>query len=190
MNVKNLILLFALGIGITLSSCNKDDDDVANPENPNDNELITTVQIVLTDTANSSDQIKVSFSQMPAQRIAVTPYVETMQLKANSVYYAEVLLLDETKNPVDTISNEVREEGNEHQLFYKVEYADLTIDYNDADDNGVPIGLNTLFKTGETSTGVLRITLKHQGDEKPKSGSGNELLGSTDVDVAFNVEIE
>ena len=190
MNFNNLTIILFLGAVLSFTACKKDDDNVANPHNPNENELITTVQVLLTDVANPADQIKVTFRQMPGHRTSLSPFVEPMKLKANTTYSAEIFLLDETKTPADTLSEEVRKEGNEHQFFFKVQDANLTVLYDDADDNGVPIGLNNIFKTGEASTGNLNIKLMHQGEEKPKSGNGNELLGSTDVDVNFIVEIE
>ncbi|MBO9701437.1 MAG: hypothetical protein J7604_14605 [Sporocytophaga sp.] len=190
MNFNNLSILFFLSIALSLTACKKDDGNVANPENPNENEMITTVQVLLTNTANSTDQTKVTFRQMQGLRTSLSPFVETMRLKANTTYSAEIFLLDESKTPADTISNEVREEGDEHQFFFKVENANLTVSYDDADKNGVPIGLKNIVKTGEPSIGSLEVILKHQGEEKPKSGNGNELLGSTDVDVNFTVEIE
>jgi len=190
MNFNNLTILLFLGIVLSFTACKKDDDNVANPQNPNENEMITTVQVLLTNTANPADQVKVTYRQIQGLRTSLSPFVETMKLKANTTYSAEIFLLDESKTPADTISNEVREEGDAHQLFFKVQDANLTVSYDDEDENGVPIGLNNIFKTGEPSTGRLDITLKHQGEEKPKSGNGNELLGSTDVDVKFILEIE
>ncbi|WP_037574464.1 hypothetical protein [Sporocytophaga myxococcoides] len=190
MNFNNLIILLFLSTVLSFTACKKDDDNVANPENPNENEMITTVQVMLINTADPADQIKVTYRQIQGLRNSLSPFVESMKLKANTTYSAEILLLDESKTPADTISNEVREEGDAHQFFYKVQDANLTVSYDDADENGVPIGLKSIVKTGEPSTGSLEVILKHQGEEKPKSGNGNELLGSTDVEVTFTVEIE
>lgn len=190
MNFNNLIILFFLSIVLSFTACKKDDDNVANPENPNENEMITTVQVQLTNTVNPADKIKFTYRDIQLLKTSLSPFVETMKLKANTTYSAEIYLLDESKTITDTLSNEVREEGDEHQFFFKVKDANLTVSYDDADENGVPLGLNNIFKTGEPSTGSLEVVLKHQGEDKPKSGNGNELLGSTDVDVKFTVEIE
>ena len=104
----------------------------------------------------------------------------------------QVVLLDESKSPVDSISNEVKEEGDAHQFFYTVVNSTLTHSYaaTDLDSHGVPIGLAPNFTTGATSTGSLTVVLKHQPGLKPTSGNGDSSKGETDIEVIFNVMVQ
>jgi len=81
-----------------------------------------------------------------------------------------------------------------HQVFYSVsEGLDLTIHYNDADDNGNPIGLVTQVVTGMPSSGQLTITLIHDPDKFASGVSDGNLSnakGQVDFEHTFNVVIE
>lgn len=64
----------------------------------------------------------------------------------------------------------------------------LTVTITDHDSNKTPfpVGLESQFKTGATSTGWLRIVLRHQ----PNLKDGTYAPGSTDMDAGFNVTIQ
>ena len=123
------------------------------------------------------------------------PIIDTIRLDANMDYTVELLLLDETKNPIDTISHEIEEEKNEHQFFFsKIGTYNLTTTYLDFDDNGVPLGLNIQLNTttGFTEkTNKFQVVLKHQPGEKPTTGTtGDESIGDTDIEVNFPILIQ
>jgi hypothetical protein len=108
---------------------------------------------------------------------------DTLFLKAESQYEVEVILLDESKDPALVMSDEVEEEGEEHQIFFVPSDLDLTVEYADADEEGRPIGLRTSQVTGAAGRGNLRVVLKHQPGLKNESSTLN--TGETDVDVTF-----
>lgn len=90
------------------------------------------------------------------------------------------------------ITEEVKEEGDEHQLFFvwnPTALIDGELVYNDEDDNGLPIGLSTSFSTGSAAqNGSLRVVLKHQPGIKSANSGIND--GESDVDVAFDVTLQ
>jgi hypothetical protein len=112
------ILIFSL----SLSGCSKSPETVT-PALPG-NEFLTTVQLQLTNTANPADVQLCSSTQM-------SPYTHTYQvdsiynsnaflrLKANSTYAGRVIILDETQNPVDTVSIEILARENYHLFFFE-----------------------------------------------------------------------
>jgi hypothetical protein len=61
-------------------------------------------------------------------------------LLVNTTYSGAVSFLNESVTPVDDITVEVKEEGAEHQLFFRLR-KQLEPTYADADGNGKPIGL-------------------------------------------------
>ena len=204
-----LILLLALSTG----SCKKDkgtDPAPTPPPTPNPEEVITTFQISFTDSI--SGVIKTYMFKDPDGPGGQTAYYgptsalqsdSVIQLNANSTYFANILLLDETKSPVDTISNEVREEGAEHMLFYNngsntlvnsgnpytviLNGNGVKITYTDLDD-GTPqrgIGLTTRWRSASSSAVKLplNVTLKHQPDLK----DGTFAPGESDISVDFKL---
>ncbi|HEX8546830.1 MAG TPA: hypothetical protein VF691_07695 [Cytophagaceae bacterium] len=190
---KVKILVACLILSSPFFSCKKDPDKVAIPINPNEGELITTVTLTFIEKENPLNKVIAAFRDPDGDGPKGITQWDTIRLDANKTYDVEALLLDETKTPLDTISNEVKEEGDGHQLFYIASNPSLTITYADKDENGVPIGLKTVFKTGNAATGkdeVVKVLLKHQGKDKPKSGSGDINVGDTDINVTFPVIIK
>ena len=116
--VIGTVLIFSL----TLSGCSKSPQTVT-PALPG-NEFLTTVQLQLTNTADPTDVQLCSSTQM-------SPYTHTYQvdsiynsaaflrLKANSTYAGRVIILDETQNPVDTVSTEILARENYHLFFFE-----------------------------------------------------------------------
>jgi hypothetical protein len=178
---------------LLLSSCHRDKDDVPSPKNPNENELITTLKLVCVETGNSSNVVEATFRDIDGEG-GMAPTIDTIRLIADKNYNVEIFLLDETKNPVANISDEIQQEADSHQFFFSVSNgADLSFMYSDTDKNGVPIGLRTLWISNAATTSTfekVKIILKHQGADKPDSGNGNSAVGSTDIDVEFPILIK
>jgi hypothetical protein len=202
---------FLLGMMLMLlgTSCRKKKNDPAPQDptpTPNPQEVITTFKLMLTDSATSTvytyfykdpdgDGGQAAFYG-PGTTSTSTQSDSVFTLSPNTTYYAEILLLDETKNPVDTISNEVEEEGADHMFFfnstnptgspYMVTLAGsgIKITYTDL-DAGSPqrgIGLQSRWRTyGIAAKSPVNIILKHQ----PGVKNGTASPGDTDVDVTF-----
>ena len=96
-------------------------------------------------------------------------------------------MLNETVDPVEDISEEVKEEGAEHQFFFNSSAVFSELNYEDEDENGHPIGLEFSVKTKSSTTGSFGITLKHL-PKKPNSGI-EDAGGETDVAQNFDVVI-
>jgi hypothetical protein len=183
---KNLLLLATLS-AIVFASCQK--DDVENPDDNNESELITTITLAFTDSANTTNVQYFTFKDPDGEGGNGPTQFDTIRLQANTTYFTSITLLDESGTETDTISNEVLEEGVDHQFFFSTAGALATITYTDADDNGNPIGLQTKWAIGNIGTGTATVILKHQPDLKAPA-PGNQTLGETDVEVDFVFVIE
>ncbi len=188
--LNSFLFIAALSI---LTSCKKDNKDVATPVNPNETELVTTVKLIIAPVLNPSAEMYASYRDLDGDG-GNAPIIDTIRLDANAAYNVQVLVLDETKNPVDTTSKEIVEEKDAHQFFYSnIGTYELTITYLDFDDNDVPVGLNIQLHTGSAfteKTNTFQVVLKHQPGIKPSTGNGNESLGETDLEVNFPILIK
>lgn len=193
MRIINHSVLFLLSLALIISACKKDPEIVPDPPDDHEEELITTLTLKMVNEADENDIRWATFKDLDGPG-GNPPTIDTIRLQANATYHVELILLDETKNPVDTISHEIEEEADEHQFFFTVVGgAALQVEYDDEDENGVPVGLEVIFTTGSATTdknGKLNIILKHQDGVKPTSGDGDVTKGSTDIEVTFPLLIQ
>ena len=181
---KLKLFLWASLMGIVLTSCDKDDDTP--PEN--EQELITTVKLTLTNTAIASDVVTATWRDNDGPGGAA-PVIQDLVLRPNSVYEGSVEFLDEsTPSDVEDITEEVEEEGADHQIYYIPSGANLTVTEYNTDINSLPLGTEATFTTGAAGAGSLRVLLKH----KPGTKAANDpnTKGETDIDVNFPVRIQ
>jgi hypothetical protein len=157
---------------ISFSGCKKDD-----PEPDDENELITTVVLTFSKTGEPDAVFR-------WKDLSGVKTIDTIKLKASSVYNLKTTFLDESKSPVEDITEEIEEEEDEHQVFYLSSPAGLiTFEYKDIDKKGLPVGLSMGSTTSTPAVGSLRVVLKHA----PGIKDGNFATGSTDADVTFPV---
>lgn len=158
-------------------------DSITNPPNPNEAELITTLIVNLTDSVTGASS-SFEFDDPDGEGGNAPITIDTIRMDNGRVYFCDIVLLNKSVTPADTISNEVEEEGDEHQFFFTVLGLNTIIEYDDADVNGNPIGLKTIWRSGTTAAGAINIVLKHQpGTKAPAPGDPN--VGETDVAVDF-----
>lgn len=194
-------------LATTFTSCKKDKLDDINVEQPvqpvNESELITTMKVILHDTTlNTTTTYVFSDLDGPGGNAATfgnNGADSVINITSNHVYRATILLLDETKNPVDTISNEVKKEGADHLFFFNgiaptgtpyttyLSGSETYIKYLDLDLNNRGIGLSTLWTAPSMmmSKSPLTIELKHQ----PGVKDGSYAPGETDIQVEFKLKV-
>ena len=132
------ILLIAI-ITLSFGACKEKTPSPTTPPQ-NESELITTVKLVFTDTATKAVSTAV-FSDLDGPGGNAPTQFDTIQLKPNRVYQTAIYLLDETKNPVDSTSNEVLKEGQDHLFVFTKTGVNISFIYTDKDINNLPIGL-------------------------------------------------
>ena len=184
----NKFILAILAIAFTAFACKKENE----PEAENEEELITTVNLTFTPT-EGGDAVVFSFVDLDGEG-SNEPVITNGTLKVNTSYDLDVKFLNELENPAEDITEEVNEEGTDHQLFFLISNSlNLDISYSDADANGNPIGLKSSVQTGETSSGNLRVILRHlpkKTAEGVPEGFIENAGGSTDVEVEFSPTIQ
>lgn len=178
-----------LGLGVValaFSSCKKDDDLVdVPPPDQNETEVITTFQITLTDIGGTQPTVNAIFRDLDGDGGNAPTQFDTLYLAPNTSYSAEILLLNESVSPTDTISNEVLEEAADHLFCFSPTGANVTITRTDTD--GVfEIGLQSLWVTAAVSDGTTQISLKHQ----PGIKDGTCAPGETDIELDFTTKIQ
>ena len=195
-NFKNYLLIGLIGSTLVLSSCS--DDDAPGEEDVL--EVITDVTLNFSDGVNT---VSVSASDPDgagAQPLAVQGPIN---LSASTAY---ILTLDIENgldpNDIEDIGEEILEEDDEHQFFYafttdaftspagdgNIDLASDALNYNDMDDGGCAVGLNTTWTTGTAQMGgTFRVVLKHQPDIKTCTTGSTD--GDTDFDLTFVLNI-
>ena len=168
---------------LILSACKKNGATPENPTDQNVQELITTVVLNGYDKNNPTDSSKhfsISWQDLDGTGGNV-PTIDTLALDTGITYEINVLLLDKSKTPFDTISYEVFNERNVHQFFYTLSN-ELTqkinvmrLDY-DTNTPSLPLGLNLQINPVATVPfttpflGSLSVVLSHY-DGVPKTNT-------------------
>ena len=178
-------LTFALSLAlltVVFAACDSNEPD---DEGPGEEELITRVVLRLTGggqtvtaTANDPDGDGTNFQ------------IDTINLAAGTTYTGTVELADDIND--EDITEEIREEDDEHQFFYTVgggASGRVTVTITDQDDNGLPVGLNftVAVSAGGAVSGTLRVVLSHFDEEQKNGMDQND---ETDVDITFPVKIQ
>jgi hypothetical protein len=184
----NKYLFVLLLTTLIFSSCSDDD----NPVPVNEEEIITTVRLTLTDATGNS----VVFQSQDLDGDGPDAPVNTIDgtIVALTEYTGSVEFLNEFENPAEDITLEVIEEADEHQVFYAITGdSDSTVTYTDSDVNGNPIGVGITFNSGVTGSNILTITLRHEPNKDAEGVSDGFIAnagGETDVEVTFNFTVE
>ena len=200
---KNLQLLAILFSVITIIGCSTD-DDVA-PEEENEVEVFTDVTLIFTNTTDNSDVVRASAQDPDGTGIQELQILDAITLAADTEYTLTYEILN-ALDPADVenIGDEILEEDNEHQFFFSFTenvFSDPTgngnidatadpINYNDADENGNPVGLSSAWTTGGTASSEASFTvrLQHQPDVKTATSGSND--GDTDFELTFALTIQ
>lgn len=184
-----IMTLAAIALMTTIwSSCKKDEQNVTPPDP--ENEIITTVKLVATNVADTSDVHTAQWKDLTPNDGNPDLSLAAMTLKKDAVYTVAVSFLDETKTPADDITLEVQDRQNYHLICYSPATGlNLTVIRTDKDTNtpAMEVGLKSKFTTGAASTGNLNVALHHQ----PSGKNGTDCsLGSTDASVNFTVTVQ
>ena len=169
---------------MAFSSC----DDHDHEPHDHEGELITTLTLTMTPQGGGTP-VTATFRDLDGdggQPPVMTP--EQVVLSANTLYNTTIKVMDESQHAED-LTNEIKEEGHEHEFFFVPSPADLvTVTKTDRDSNSRPIGIESTIQTGTAKNGTLRVVLKHQPGLK--SATSTVETGETDADVTFKIQIQ
>jgi hypothetical protein len=176
----------ALALSLVLFSCKKE-----TPEK-NDEEVITTVTVKLTPT-DGGNPLSFSYEDLDGPG-GNNPSIPAINLSANKTYSVSIYVLDKTKNPADSVSNEIKSEADAHRFYFEpTANSNIAVDSLDQDANGVSLGLNSRWTTGAAASGTMKITLRHYGGTPPnklEADPVNSPKSSTDIEIDFPTNIQ
>ncbi len=166
---------------VLLSACDNSD-----PEPENQEELITTVRLTFT-PAGGGAPVVATWQDLDGDG-GGAPQVSAISLARNTTYTLAVTLSDASKTPAVDITEEVKGEAEEHQLFFRTTgLSGMTIAYNDRDADNRPIGLsNTVTVPNAASTGTLTVILRHEPNKTAAgvaAGDPANAGGETDIET-------
>lgn len=184
----SLKFLFIVMLSIFVVACT-DNPSGTDDEGAGEEELITQVNLTLTAPDNS--QVTASWED-PDGPGGNDPVISGLQLEAGTNYNGTIELLDTTDDPAEDITEEVREEAEEHQFFYSVEgdaSGSVMVQITDTDANGLPIGLEFTVDVADAAgtTGTLNVVLSHYDDE-PKDGETRSDETDVDIDIPLTIQ--
>ncbi|ELR72842.1 hypothetical protein C900_00803 [Fulvivirga imtechensis AK7] len=195
-STKYFLSVFILSALFILAGCGDDDA----PEAENEEEVINEVSLVFTPVDGGTT---LTFNYVdPDGEGTAAPTQDKITLAANTEYTLNVFLKNTVGDADEDITEEVSEEGEEHMLFYgwteglfatpagngNIDNRSDNVAYVDFDVNGLPVGLETKWKTGDAATGSFRLVLKHQPDVKSATSTVSD--GESDIDLDWEIEIQ
>jgi hypothetical protein len=186
MKKATLAIFTFLLLGTFFTGCDPEDPDIEKPE-----EVITTLRYILS-PVNGSGDVTLSFQDLDGDG-ANAPVIVGGSLDTNTTYTGTLELANDSETPSEDIGAEVLEEGTDHQFFFSSSLSDLTVSYDDTDEDGKPIGLSTNLTTGAAGTGTLTVILKHEPVKDAtgvESGDITNADGETDIEVTFNITVQ
>lgn len=188
MRMKSLNSLWlVMLVLIAATACSSDPDEV------NEEELITTVNVTFTNKAMASDVVTVSYRDLDGPG-GNDPVIGEFTLSANTEYSYVLEFLNEQATPTEDVTAEVREEGTDHQVFLlRGGNVNIVTAYGDQDTNGNPIGIIGTATTGEASNGTFGVVLVHKPNKSATGVSAGNLAGAggeEDIRVQFNLSVQ
>lgn len=184
----------------TLSIVACSDDDA--PEAENEEEVINNITLTFTTPANGGAARAFTYNDPDGQGTAPATQ-DTIVLDTSTLYTMNIGLKNTLGETEEDISQEVRHEADEHQFFFSWtgplfnsptglgnigSENQSVINYDDFDNQELPVGLNTIWETADTPVnGTFRIVLKHQPNIKGENSSSAD--GETDLDIEWVIKI-
>ncbi|MCE7995388.1 MAG: type 1 periplasmic binding fold superfamily protein [Roseivirga sp.] len=173
---------------LVITGCDSDD-----PDPVDEPELITTMNVTFTNTADATDVVTATFRDLDGEGgndgVTTNP-----TLSANASYTVTVEFLNESDTPAEDITAEVREEDEEHQVFFiSGANLNLTYAYGDQDADNNPIGLTGTATIGAAGSGTLDVVLVHEPMKSATGVSSGDITnagGEEDIRVQFTVTIQ
>ena len=190
---KQTFLLPLFILSLIFTGCSDDDDHDDHSHPVNEEEVITTVEVTLSDGTNSYVLI---WEDLDGDGPDL-PIITGATIPSNS-YDAEIQLYNKTLDPTDdeyVVTTEILEEDVDHQFFFNASNGLNVFDfvYADADVDGNPIGQQFIIEDVSGSGGDLNIVLLHAPNKNAVGVSDGDITnagGDTDIDITFPIIVQ
>lgn len=183
------VTVLFLGLIVGFAACKKDED----LPTPDEQELITTVKLVVTDGGSFSQTFIYKVENGFGSTTSGTIQIDTVKLAPNTTYSVTTEFYNEKESPAEDITEEVLEERDEHLLIYQSNPSSgagsISFSGGSKDNNGEPFNQAITFTTGDAGSGSLQVNLIHEPTDK--SGATPAASGGeTDAEVTFPVSLQ
>lgn len=195
---STIYYLLLLGALCFMTSC--DDDDMM--DDGEEEEEITRVQLTFAPDGGGEVVTAVFFDADGEGSGA--PTIDDITLTSGVTYTLGITLTNTLEEEDEDITEEILTEAADHMFFFgfadgafsnpagngNIDNRADAVNYNDADDNGLPVGLSTTWTAGASTSAAtgFNIILKHQPESKSATSSVSD--GGTDVNITFNLTIQ
>lgn len=204
--LKSFASITVIAAVLLLAGCSKDE-----PKKEDTPELITKATLVFT-PSDGSAAVTVTATDPDNQGAQPIRVDGPINLVKNKTYVMTISLVNGLAQPTDPaydISEEVEEEGDEHQFYFSwtndafssptgngnIDNPNDAMNYtggaNSKDTNGRNLGLTTTWTTANPSGTInsnFRVLLKHQPGLKTNTSDAN--TGETDLDLTFVLNVQ
>ncbi|NAS12184.1 type 1 periplasmic binding fold superfamily protein [Poritiphilus flavus] len=184
--MKYIKFLSILALTGSLFVACSDDDDAPAPVN--EEEVITTMTVTLSPQGGGTD-ITLQTRDLDGDGPDAPVVTVSGDLAANTTYDGSIVLLNETETPPENVTEEVEAEDDEHQFIFVTTGNIASVEYDDEDGDGNPVGLSFDLTTGDAGAATLSVTLRHE-PTKPNDGTLAGAGGETDITETFDLTIQ
>jgi hypothetical protein len=190
--MKKQIIIASLSIALFstfLSSCKKD-----NPPVPDEQELITTVKLQLSNTATGFSRVFVyKVENGFGNSSSGTVQIDTLRLQPGLTYDAVISVLNEKANPVEDITSEILEKDYEHLFVFASVPASgsgsVNVSGGNKDKDGKPLNQTFKLSTGTAGQGRFDVQLMHLPTDKNGTTPAT-AGGETDLAASYPVILQ
>ena len=171
------VLLLGLPLLVACEDVKEDEDDHGHDH---DHGLITSLELNFTDSSGSTTTFAFSDPTGDGSNTSIDDVV----LTAGESYDVSLRVLNQLEDPVEDVTIEIDELAEEHQFFFTGDgvfgpgsassTAIVQHAYNDADANGLPLGLDNVVTASTAGDSTFVVTLRHM---PPESGQDVKVAG-------------
>lgn len=176
LQISTLLLLLAASTSLFTAGCKDKGEDTQG-------EVITRVQVHLTGINGGFDQ---EFEAKDPDGDGIFNTIDEITIPAGAAYNCHLHVYDDSKTPIEDLTEEIEAENVDHLFVLKGNTAGLSIANLNTDNNGAPFGLESIWTSGAAATGTVQIKLIHEPTDKNATDPG----GDTDFDVTFTVKVQ
>lgn len=176
-----------------LASCDKKKDEVIEEPHVHEEELITTIQLVVTNSNGFNETFNYKVDNGIGSSNPSTPVIDDVVLGAGTTYNVEIKVLNESETPAEDVTEEVIEESADHlfllQSSPETGAGSISFSAGSLDANGDAFNQTISFTSGDAGSGQLTVTLKHEPTDKSAT-IPTDAGGETDAQAIFPVTIQ
>jgi hypothetical protein len=190
----NVLLMLLMG-------CNDDVSDPDGHDHDHDHGVIAAVQLTFAPTSGGDAVIYEMHDGVS----------DEVQLMAGESYDLSVAVLEEDADGLLDLTGEISNDAESHQVFFlgddiaseatQSQNALVSVDYNDSDSNGMPLGIDSVATGLQAGSGSMQVVLRHMPPENGSpiknadsaadvaSGGLSAIGGDNDFDVSFDLTV-